>query len=327
MKAENSATAIALPNIAFIKYWGDRDSLLHLPSNGSISLNLDGLFTRTQVTFDSSLRTDRLKINGDEVDGQALSRVEVFLNLVRRMSEVNCFAEVSSENNFPAGAGIASSASAFAALSLAAASAAGLDLDEAQLSRLARSGSGSASRSVPGGYVEWIPGTSDEDSYARSIAGPEHWDLVDCIAIVSQQHKQTGSWEGHALAETSPIQAVRVADAPRRLALCRRAILEKDFEALAEISELDCNLMHAVMMTSTPCLIYWLPATLGVMRAVQDWRSAGFPAFYTIDAGPNVHVFSLQEHAPRLEEQLRQLPGVQKVITAYPGGAARLELR
>jgi diphosphomevalonate decarboxylase len=322
-----SASAIAHPNIALIKYWGDRDPHLHLPANGSISMNLDGLFTRTQVTFDSGLPSDRVTINGDAVGGQALSRVSSFLSVVRRKAEVNCFAEVISENNFPAGAGIASSASAFAALGLGAASAAGLDLDEAQLSRLARQGSGSACRSVPGGFVEWIPGTGDEDSYARSITPLAHWDLVDCIAIVSQQHKQIGSWEGHTLAETSPIQAARIADAPRRLSLCRKAILEKDFEALAEICELDCNLMHAVMITSTPRLIYWLPATLTIIQTVQDWRAAGFPVFYTIDAGPNVHVFSLQEHASQLEEQLGQLPGVERVIPAYPGGAARLELR
>ena len=321
------ATAISNPNIAFIKYWGDRDPLLHLPSNGSISLNLDGLFTRTLVTFDPSLRSDRLIFNGAEVGGQALSRVSTFMSQVRRMAELNCYALVTSKNNFPAGVGIASSASAFAALSLAASSAAGLDLDEARLSRLARLGSGSASRSVPGGFVEWHTGTGDEDSFARSIAGPEHWHLVDCIAIVSQGHKQVGSWEGHALAQTSPLQALRVGDAPRRLDICRNAILHRDFEALAEISELDCNLMHAVMMTSTPRLIYWLPATLGIIQAVQEWRGAGFPAFYTIDAGPNVHVFTLPEHAPSLEEQLSQLPGVEKVIRAHPGGAARLEFR
>ena len=180
------------------------------------------------------------------------------------------FAAVESKNNFPIGAGIASSASAFAALSLAASTAAGLMLSERELSRLARSGSGSACRSIPGGFVEWQAGSRDEDSYAFTIAPPEHWELVDCIVIVSQAHKAVGSTAGHALALTSPIQPARVADAPRRLEICRQAILERDFQAFAEIIELDSNLMHAIMITSTPPLLYWQPATLAVMRLVQE---------------------------------------------------------
>ena len=322
-----SAIAQSHPNIAFIKYWGDRDPRLHIPANGSISMNLDGLFTRTQVVFDPELHYDRLRINGRELKGPALKRVSGFLSLVRQIAGVELFAEVISENYFPMGAGIASSASAFAALSLAATAAAGLELDETQLSRLARSGSGSASRSIPGGYVEWQVGTGDEDSYACTIAEPAHWDLVDCIAIVSQGHKSVSSRDGHALAETSLLQSSRVADASRRLDICREAILERDFVALAEIAELDCNLMHAVMMTSTPRLIYWQPATLAVIQAVQEWRSDGLAVFFTIDAGPNVHVFTLPEQAQRVVEQLSQLPGVETVLVTRPGGPARLELR
>ena len=323
----HTVTARSHPNIAFIKYWGDRDPRLHIPANGSISMNLGGLFTRTRVTFDPELHHDRLRINNHEPKGPALKRVSGLLSLVRQRTGIEWFAEVISENNFPTGAGIASSASAFAALSLAATAAAGLDLDEAQLSRLARLGSGSASRSIPGGYVEWQVGTGDEDSYAYTIAEPAHWDLVDCIAIVSQGHKSVGSRDGHALAETSLLQSSRVADAPRRLDICREAILERDFDALAEIAELDCNLMHAVMMTSTPRLIYWQPATLAVIQAVQEWRGEGLAVFYTIDAGPNVHVFTLQGQVQRVMEQLSQLPGVETVLIAHPGGPARLELR
>ena len=148
---------------------------------------------------------------------------------------------------------------------MAASTAAGLNLSEAELSRLARRGSGSASRSIPGGFVELQAGATDADSYSFSIAPPEHWDLVDCVVIVSAGHKKTGSTEGHALAETSPLQVARVADAPRRLDLCRRAILERDFEAFASIVELDSDMMHAVMMTSTPGLFYWQSASITVM--------------------------------------------------------------
>lgn len=319
----NSATAIACSNIAFIKYWGNRDDRLRLPANGSISMNLDGLVTRTRVTFAPELVRDQLILNGQEASGDALRRVSAFLDIVREWSGQRWYARVESENTFPAGAGIASSASAFAALALAASRAAGLELSERELSRLARRGSGSACRSVPGGFVEWQMGQGDEDSFAFSIAPPDHWSLADCIALISTTHKEVGSTQGHALAATSPLQSARLADAPRRLALCRRAILERDFDALAQVVELDSDLMHAVMMTSSPPLLYWQPATVAVMQQVRAWRRQGWPVCYTIDAGPNVHVLCEREISQQVQEHLRQIPGVQGVLVAFPGGRAR----
>jgi diphosphomevalonate decarboxylase len=325
--SDQSATAVACANISLIKYWGNRDAALRLPANGSISMNLEGLFTRTTVTWDEKQGTskdDILTINGISITGKALHRVSDFLDLVRNMAGMEWRAEVVSENNFPAGTGIASSASAFAALALAASVAAGLDLEPAALSRLARRGSGSACRSIPGGFVEWQAGIGDEDSFATSIASPEHWELADCIAVVSAEQKPTGSTEGHARADTSPLQDGRVADAPCRLDLCRRALLSRDFDALAGITELDSNLMHAVMMTSMPPLFYWQESTLTVMRLVREWRLGGLPVCYSIDAGPNVHVITEGAAAGRVADLLGAVPGVQKVLVAPVGGPARL---
>jgi diphosphomevalonate decarboxylase len=319
-----SATSVACANIAFIKYWGDREPILHLPASGSISMNLDGLYSRTQVTFDPSLSADQLILDGKTMNGTQLVRVSNLLERVRQMAGFRQYATVTSHNNSPMGAGIASSASAFAALSLAATTAAGLALNESELSRLARTGSGSACRSVPAGFVEWQAGDSDANSYGFSIAPPDHWDLIDCIAIVSQVHKPTGSSEGHTLADSSPLQAVRLEGAARRLELCRKAILERDFALMTEVVELDCNLMHAVMLTSTPPLLYWQPATLGVMHAVVDWRQDGLPVCYTIDAGPNVHVLCPSQHSAQVAARLAQIPGVERLLTARPGGATRL---
>ena len=319
-----TATAEANPNIAFIKYWGNRDNTLRLPLNGSISMNLDGLTTRTTVSFQHSLALDELIINGHEVTGTGLNRVSYILDIIRGVANIHDRAEVMTENNFPSGAGIASSAAAFAALALAGSQAARLNLSEAELSRLARRGSGSASRSVPGGFVEWQVGATDEDSFAFSIAPADHWKLVDCVAVVSASHKKTGSSEGHTIASTSPLQAARVADAPRRLEICRNAILEKDFDALASIVELDSDMMHAVMMTSTPALYYWKPASLAVMEAVRQWRLEGFPACYTVDAGPNVHVLCLETEAQGVDKKLREIKGVENVLVARPGGPAQI---
>jgi diphosphomevalonate decarboxylase len=320
----HTVTAQANPNIALIKYWGNRDDALRLPISGSISMNLDGLVTQTSVSFQPSLAFDELIINGHEVVGKALGRVSDVLDIIRHAAGITAKAEVVSENNFPMGAGIASSASAFAALALAASRAAGLDWSESQVSRLARLGSGSASRSIPGGFVEWKMGSGDEDCYAVSIAPPGHWALADCVAIVAADHKPTGSTEGHALAPTSPLQAARVAGAWQRLDQCRQAVLDRDFDALAKVVELDSDLMHAVMMTGSPPLFYWQPATLTVMQTVRDWRQEGLPVCYTVDAGPNVHVLGPQAQMEEVAARLAGLPGVTKVLTARVGGPARV---
>ena len=320
----HSSTALAHPNIAAIKYWGNRDEALRLPANGSISINLDRLFTRTTVSFQPSLPFDELIINGHEATGPALERVSLMLDLVRQTAGIKERAEIVSESNFPSGAGIASSASAFAALALASSKAAGLDLSERELSRLARRGSGSAARSVPDGFVEWQMGISDEDSFAYSIAPHEHWGLTDCIAIISSSHKKTGSTEGHALAGTSPLQSARVEDASRRIEICRSAILRRDFEAFASIVELDSDMMHAVMMTSKPALHYWLAASLAVMQAVREWREGGISACYTVDAGANVHVLCPEKEAGEITMRLRKISGVKDVLTANAGGPTRI---
>lgn len=319
-----TASALAHPNIAFIKYWGNRDPQITLPANGSISMNLAGLETRTKVSFDSAFEGDTLTLNGQPIEGEGLARVSRLLDRVRKLAQFDDYAQVISENNFPTGAGIASSASAFAALSLAASKAAGLDLDEAELSRLARTGSGSACRSIPGGFVEWFPGHDHQTSYAGSFAPPEHWALEDHVVVVSSQHKETGSLSGHALAHTSPLQQARLAYVEQRLETCRRAILDHDFSALAEVVELDSNLMHAVMMTSEPRLLYWQPETVLLMQSVEKWRREGLQVCYTIDAGPNVHLICPAAESPQLLAALKQLPGIQQVLSAEVGGPARL---
>ena len=314
----STASAAAHPNIAFIKYWGNLDPELRIPANGSLSMNLAPLKTVTTVSFDTDLLADELTINSRPAGQAALNRVSLLLNRVRELADLQTFARVSSENNFPTGTGIASSASAFAALALAASTSLSLELSEKSLSELARKGSGSASRSIPGGFVEWDP--DPEYSYAYSIAGPEHWDLVDFVVLISQEHKSVVSSDGHRLAESSPIQAARVADAPRRLDICRKALLEKDFWSLAEIAEQDSNLMHSVMLSSDPPLYYWQPATLEVMTAVRSWRMAGIPVFFTIDAGPNVHVICPAEASDQVRSKLGEVVDIRSLLECFPGG-------
>jgi diphosphomevalonate decarboxylase len=318
------ATAVANANIAFIKYWGNIDDTLRLPASGSISMNLDGLTTRTTVKFKPDLAADAALVDGKTMADAGLERISQHLDHVRRMAGVSTCAVVVSSNNFPTGAGIASSASAFAALSLAATAALGITPSERELSSLARLGSGSAARSIPGGFVEWYAAPTHEATYAETFAPAEHWPLVDLVAIVSRAHKATGSTEGHALAGTSLLQDARLRSAPQRLKMCREAILRRDFAELAEVVELDSNMMHGVMMTSKPPLFYWSPATLALMTAIRQWRAEGIGVCYTIDAGPNVHCICAPGHDQIVLERLSAQGGVLEVRKAGPGGPAHV---
>jgi diphosphomevalonate decarboxylase len=320
--AHQSATARAHPNIAFIKYWGNRNHALRLPSSSSLSMNLAGLHTETTVTWSDELDADTFILNDQLMAGESLTRVARHLDVLRARLGIAQFARVESRNNFPTGAGIASSAAAFAALTLAGAAAAGASLDERELSTIARLGSGSAARSIPAGFVQWHAADQHEQSYAESIAPPDHWALVDVIAVVSQAHKAVGSTEGHRSAETSDLQGARVAGASERLAACRRAIIERDFAALADVVEHDSNLMHAVMMTSRPPLFYWQPASLLIMEKVRRWRADGLRVCYTLDAGPNVHCICVEDDSDAVSQALQSLPEVKEVRAARVGGGA-----
>jgi diphosphomevalonate decarboxylase len=322
--SNRKATAIAHPNIAFIKYWGNRDDALRLPANPSLSMNLGDLYTITTVSFDEKLVGDEVLIDDQPADAAARARVSGHLSLVRGRAGLKAFARVVSRNNFPAGAGVASSASGFAALTVAACAAAGLALGEAELSALARRGSGSASRSLPGGYTEWLMGRGNASSFARSVAPSEHWELRDVVAIVSRAHKTVGSSRGHGLAVSSPLHTARVSAVPAMLAACKRALLARDLAAMGPILEQDALMMHAVMMTSRPPLYYWTPGTLEIVQAVQRWRGEGLAVYFTIDAGPNVHLICAAGDAAVVERRARALPGVLDILVSGPGRAARL---
>ena len=318
------ATAIACSNIAFIKYWGNQDHALRLAATSSLSMNLADLTITACVEFDPNLKADTLLMNGSPAGESAAQRVFSHLDGIRKLAGLSSCASISTESNFPVGAGIASSAAAFAALSVAGAAAAGLTPTEAELSAMARRGSGSASRSVPTGYCEWPAGGSDESSYATSIASPDHWDLVDLVALVSTEHKQIGSTGGHQIADTSSLQGARIAGAADRFARCKAALLAKDLATMGPLIEEDAVIMHSIMMTGQPPLYYWLPATLEIIQATQRWRVEGLPVYFTIDAGPNVHLICEAIHADQVEAAAQALPGVQTILRSGVGGAAQV---
>jgi diphosphomevalonate decarboxylase len=325
-----TATAVAPSNIAFVKYWGVADAHLTLPYNESISMNLDSCSTTTTVRFDQSLNDDEVLItwygqSEQAVTGSPRDRVVAHLDRIRARSGVEARARVTSANNFPAAAGIASSASAFAALTLAGATAAGLRLDERELSILARqSGSGSACRSIPDGFVHWQHDGTDEGSYAVSVARPEHWDLVDIVAVVSAEVKRVGSAENHRLVSTSPYFGVRLQEVPGRVAHTLLAIRARNLGELGAICEADAISLHVVAMTAIPATFYWNAGTMAVVHAIHAWRNEGLFAYFTMDAGANVHVLCSAKDRSEVDGRLQALPEVQWTIANGPANGARL---
>lgn len=322
-------TAAAHPNLAVVKYWGKADPRLNIPTNSSLSVNLGSARTTTTVSFSPDLEQDVVRLNGAAADDRTAERVARHLDRVRRLAGRTERALVDSTNDFPAAAGIASSASAFAALSLAASRALGLRLSERELSILARQGSGSACRSIPDGFVRWEAGQDDASSYAYQVAPPEHWDLRITTVIFSDQPKEVSSSDGHALAQTSPFFGARLAGLPRTLETVQAALLARDFPRFGLALEREAVNMHAIAMTAdvgaaASGLYYWQATTMQLIQQVQAWRRAGLPVYFTIDAGPNVHLFCEAAQQAALEAELaRLLPDMRaRAIVSAPARGA-----
>ncbi|PIS14496.1 diphosphomevalonate decarboxylase [Candidatus Shapirobacteria bacterium CG09_land_8_20_14_0_10_39_12] len=320
----SKVTAKAPANIAFIKYWGKKDEALRLPLNSSLSMNLSHVFTLTTVDFLSDLAEDEIEMGGEKLVGEEAERIIEHLERVRKLASIKLKAKVKTKNNFPKGTGIASSASGFAALTLASTKAAGLNLSEKKLSILARLGSGSACRSIPDGFVEWLKGNSHQTSYAHSLYPPDYWDLVDIIAVVTKKGKKVSSAEGHGRAESSLFLSARVRAMGAKVRLLKKTFKEKNFTKLGEIIEEETLNMHAVMMTSKPSIIYWLPKTIQLMLAIRQWRQEGLESYFTIDAGATVHIICLKKDAGKIKEKVLRLRGIDRVIVNYPASGAKL---
>ncbi len=322
------STAIAHPNIAFIKYWGRKSEILRLPTNGSISMNLSGLETRTTVEFSKSYTSDVVIIDKENQFEEA-DRVVKHLDRIREIAGIKLKAKVMSENNFPSGTGLSSSASGFASLtvagcSAAGCSAAGLKLSEKDLSILARKGSGSACRSIPSGFVEWKDADSSEESYAYSVLSSGHWDIADVVAVVSTEKKDVPTSVGQKLAQTSPFFKTRAARMAEKLERVKELIKQKNFTEFGELVEAEALEMHAIMITSSPSLIYWSRGTLEIMKRVKKWRTDGLPVYFTINTGQDIHLICERVNSAAVEAKLKEVSDVKRVIISSPAGGAHI---
>lgn len=321
-----TATARAHANIALVKYWGKRDAALNLPAVGSLSITLEGLASTTRVAFDPALGADQVLLDGRS-DAGTSAKVSATLDLLRRRAGVDWRARVVSDNNFPTGAGLASSASGFAALVVAADAALGLALPAATLSELARRGSGSAARSIFGGFVDMARGERQDgaDAVATPLLAAEAWPLRVVIAVTDRASKKVSSRDGMDLtAATSPYFPAWVAGAEADLAEARAAVAARDFEKLAEVSEYSCLKMHASALAARPGVIYFNGATVEAIQAVRALRQNGLPVFFTVDAGPQVKAVCLSTAEASVAAALARVPGVVDVLRTGLGPAAHL---
>ncbi len=332
----NKYTVRSPSNIAFIKYWGAEDLERVIPANPSLSMTLRNCYSRSTVEWLEESGEHEIRWRAGSGGGckyppeggrckeletappAFAERIRSHLDFLLRWSERGGHFRVATENSFPSAAGMASSASGFSALTLATLGALGLEVSAAEQSALARlSGSGSAARSVLGGYVEW---PADDDTpagkqaaasgvecYARQIASAEHWDLRNVIAVVERGAKSTSSLDGHRRARSSPYWRTRQRCLPGRLRSVREAISRRDFARLGELAEAETIDLHCVAMTSEPPIFYWRPATLAILAEVRAMRRDGVAAFSTMDAGANVHVICDPESEGEVSARLGRL--------------------
>ena len=311
--SHSSVSVRAAANIALIKYWGKQKVAGNLPAAASLSVGLEDLRTTTHITFNTG-QADLIK----GLDEPGAKRVEQFLQYVRQTFEAGRYFSITTDNNFPTGAGLASSASGFAALALGLNELLDIGLSSRALSQLARRGSGSAARSIHGGWVEMVAGP---DAYATPIMPAAAWAMEVIIAITSTSAKPLGSSEAMLRTSlTSPFYKAWLNAQGADMQAAKQAISDRDFMKLADISEHNCLKMHATIMAARPAILYWLPATLAVAKDIARQRQAGLAAFYTIDAGPQVKVFCLPEAADQVEALVRGMPGVTSIIRTRLGG-------
>ncbi|MFX1256558.1 MAG: diphosphomevalonate decarboxylase [Promethearchaeota archaeon] len=333
------ASAVAHPNIALVKYWGralDQPSYLNIPSNDSVSMTKESiqnaksgieLITHTTIEFSENFIEDIgfLKINDILIPFEKIQmkRIIKVVNTLRQLRGITLNFKMVSENKFPTSAGLASSASAFAALASCSSKALNLNLDKTELSKYARLGSGSAARSIHGGFVYWKKGNSHETSYAEQICECNEFDMAAVISIIDRGKKEVISDVGHESAYSSAFNQIRVEESQKQSLEIKKAIENNDFTTVGKIAEKNCLYMHSVMMTSDPALFYWNPNTLKVIKTILNTRShffqsykivkegvkqkekEGIECYFTIDAGPNIHCLCRSEDLDAVQNMIQ----------------------
>lgn len=314
------AKARAHTNIALVKYWGKRDADLILPYTDSLSLTLDEFYTTTEVKFGPELAQDTFLIDDQPVNQKNFDKLTKFMQNIRNLSGLNYFATVKSVNHVPISAGLASSSSAFAALAAAATKAAGLNMTDRELSRIARRGSGSATRSIFGGLVEWHRGTDDRTSYAEPILEQVDFGMEMIAILLDTNVKKISSRSGmQNVVATSPYYPAWQDVVKQDMQSMKLAIKQQNINQIGKIAELNAMRMHALNLAADPSFTYFNADTLRTMDLIHDLRNTGINCYYTLDAGPNVKVIYDRKDRDRILHALQTKFRSEQLIVAKPG--------
>ncbi|WP_085055653.1 diphosphomevalonate decarboxylase [Staphylococcus haemolyticus] len=315
---KKNGKARAHTNIALIKYWGKADEALIIPMNNSLSVTLDRFYTETRVTFDETLTEDQLILNGEAVNAKESAKIQRYMEMIRKEAGISEHALIESENFVPTAAGLASSASAYAALAGACNEALQLGLSDKDLSRLARRGSGSASRSIYGGFAEWEKGNDDESSFAHRVEA-DGWEneLAMVFVVINNKSKKVSSRSGMSLTrDTSRFYQYWLDNVEPDLKEIKEAIAQKDFKRMGEVIEANGLRMHATNLGAQPPFTYLVPESYDAMRIVHECREAGLPCYFTMDAGPNVKVLIEKKNQQAIVDKFLQEFDQSQIITS-----------
>ena len=315
---EMTGSAVAHPIQGLIKYHGLKRWDSRIPYHDSISVCMAAFQTHTTVRFSTHIGRDTVIIDGREVFGRPLERVSAVLEAVRKRAASQLRAVVVSENSFDAGIGLGASASGFAALAAAAASALLGDVDSKALSGIARLGSGSAARSVAGGFAHWAASDVPDNCIATRLAGPDDLDFVSVVIPIAS-HKSTE--DAHREAPRSPLFAGRLQYIDSAIRAMRNAIARRDTEEVGRLAELDSLNLHAVTWTGPNGLVLWEAVTLEVIKTLRRLRGEGAPVHFSIDTGASVYANTRPRHAHVVRSHMARL-GLS-CVTSHVGEGAR----
>ena len=316
-----SATAIAHPNFALIKYWGKSNFGGNIPAMSSLAITLDSMISETTVSFPDELKQDTWILN--EVEQPSLGQIQPPCEYLKKISPIDQPCLIESKNNFPTAAGLASSASGIASLVSALDNILETKLSRQQMIEAAMLGSGSAVRSLFPGFV--LLDVTEEDVTCETILETEEWPLNVIVCVTSTNQKTMSSRQGMEISrKTSPIYSDWVRNHQEDIELALQAITEKNFHQLGKIAEQNCLKMHQVMKTSQPSIDYWSLATHACVENVKDMQGKGVPVFFTIDAGPQVKIICEPDVSKEVVTLMEKVPGVQSIIESCLGKGARI---
>lgn len=324
-------TAVAHPNKALTIYWGNENDALRLPTRSSLSVTLQGVEHPLDYTVTlragQSLSHDRVFIDGIEDTGAIQSHFIRHLDIMRERTGFKGKLEVLTRKSFPVGSGLAGSAASASAMAEAFAGLIERNSDRRLVSVMARQGSGSAARSVFGGFVVWRRGNDNATSYAEQLFDENHWDIRNVIALVSSAPKKVSSFEGMKISkQTCPELLYSTFNRVAELHIegMKSAITERDIRKLGTFYETENYLFRKVCLQSIPSLDYWMKPTHEIFERVSALRKEGVPVYAGTDAGPNVHILTSASHVERVIATFKGMEGIQELVHCKVGEGSHL---